>query len=61
MPSPFSFNQAGIPASGLPTGQDCCKNAGDVALFGHGHMLRVLTADWEYSAVGGLTLGANKG
>ena len=30
----FSFNQAGIPASGLLTGQDCCKNAGDVALFG---------------------------
>jgi len=30
----FSFNAAGIPASGLLTGQDCCKNAGDVALFG---------------------------
>jgi Zn-dependent M28 family amino/carboxypeptidase len=30
----FSFNQVGIPASGLLTGQDCCKNAGDVALFG---------------------------
>ena len=30
----FSFNSAGIPASGLLTGQDCCKNAGDVALFG---------------------------
>ena len=30
----FNFNQAGIPASGLLTGQDCCKNAGDVALFG---------------------------
>jgi Zn-dependent M28 family amino/carboxypeptidase len=30
----FSFNVAGIPASGLLTGQDCCKNAGDVALFG---------------------------
>ena len=25
---------SGIPASGLLTGQDCCKNAGDVALFG---------------------------
>jgi len=30
----FSFNQAGIPASGLLTGQDCCKLASDVALFG---------------------------
>ncbi len=30
----FSFNAAGIPASGMLTGQDCCKNAGDVALFG---------------------------
>lgn len=30
----FSFEQAGIPASGVLTGQDCCKNAGDVALFG---------------------------
>ena len=30
----FVFNQAGIPASGVLTGQDCCKNAGDVALFG---------------------------
>ncbi len=30
----FSFNTAGIPASGLLTGQNCCKNAGDVALFG---------------------------
>ena len=24
-----------------------------------GRLLRVLTADWEYSAVGGLTLGAD--
>ena len=30
----FNFNAVGIPASGLLTGQDCCKNAGDVALFG---------------------------
>jgi hypothetical protein len=30
----FVFNQAGIPASGVLTGQDCCKTAGDVALFG---------------------------
>jgi hypothetical protein len=30
----FSFNQAGIPASGVLTGQDCCKTQGDVDLFG---------------------------
>lgn len=30
----FVFNQAGIPASGVLTGQDCCKTEGDVALFG---------------------------
>jgi hypothetical protein len=30
----FSFNVAGIPASGVLTGQDCCKNQGDVDLFG---------------------------
>jgi hypothetical protein len=30
----FTFNQAGIPASGVLTGQDCCKTAQDVALFG---------------------------
>ena len=30
----FSFNVAGIPASGLLTGQDCCKSADEVALFG---------------------------
>jgi Zn-dependent M28 family amino/carboxypeptidase len=30
----FNFNQAGIPASGVLTGQDCCKTDGDVALFG---------------------------
>ena len=30
----FSFEQAGIPASGVLTGQDCCKTANDVALFG---------------------------
>jgi len=30
----FSFNQVGIPASGLLTGQDCCKNQHEVDLFG---------------------------
>jgi len=30
----FSFNSVGIPASGVLTGQDCCKTPGDVALFG---------------------------
>ena len=30
----FVFNQVGIPASGVLTGQNCCKTAGDVALFG---------------------------
>jgi hypothetical protein len=30
----FNFNMAGIPASGVLTGQDCCKNQGDVDLFG---------------------------
>jgi hypothetical protein len=30
----FMFQQAGIPASGVLTGQDCCKLASDVALFG---------------------------
>ena len=30
----FNFNQAGIPASGVLTGQDCCKTQGDVDLFG---------------------------
>jgi hypothetical protein len=30
----ISFNQAGIPASGLLTGQDCCKNQHEVDLFG---------------------------
>jgi hypothetical protein len=28
------FNLAGIPASGVLTGQDCCKTQGDVNLFG---------------------------
>ena len=28
------FKQAGIPASGVLTGQDCCKLQDDVALFG---------------------------
>ncbi|GAA3086611.1 hypothetical protein JOF29_007720 [Kribbella aluminosa] len=30
----FSFQLAGVPASGVLTGQDCCKLASDVALFG---------------------------
>jgi Peptidase family M28/PA domain len=30
----FSFNVAGIPASGLLTGQDCCKTQDEVKLFG---------------------------
>jgi hypothetical protein len=30
----FSFNMAGIPASGLLTGQDCCKSQEEVDLFG---------------------------
>jgi Zn-dependent M28 family amino/carboxypeptidase len=30
----ISFNQVGIPASGLLTGQDCCKNQRQVDLFG---------------------------
>ncbi|HEY5989423.1 MAG TPA: hypothetical protein VIV12_24040 [Streptosporangiaceae bacterium] len=30
----FSFNAAGIPASGLLTGQDCCKTQQEVDLFG---------------------------
>src|SRR4051794_5439722 len=30
----IKFNEIGIPASGLLTGQDCCKSAEDVALFG---------------------------
>jgi Zn-dependent M28 family amino/carboxypeptidase len=30
----FSFNEVGIPASGLLTGQDCCKNQHEVNLFG---------------------------
>jgi hypothetical protein len=30
----FSFNAAGIPASGLLTGQDCCKSQEEVDLFG---------------------------
>jgi hypothetical protein len=29
-----TFNLAGVPASGLLSGQDCCKNQGDVDLFG---------------------------
>ncbi len=30
----FSFNMAGIPASGMLTGQDCCKTQQQVDLFG---------------------------
>jgi Peptidase family M28/PA domain len=30
----FNFNLVGIPASGLLTGQDCCKNQDEVNLFG---------------------------
>jgi hypothetical protein len=30
----ISFNKVGIPAGGLLTGQDCCKTAEEVALFG---------------------------
>jgi hypothetical protein len=30
----FSFNLVGVPASGVLTGQDCCKTAQEVALFG---------------------------
>jgi hypothetical protein len=30
----FNFNQLGIPASGLLTGQDCCKSQAEVDLFG---------------------------
>jgi len=30
----ISFNQIGIPASGLLTGQDCCKSQDEVDLFG---------------------------
>jgi hypothetical protein len=30
----ISFNDVGIPASGVLTGQDCCKTADEVKLFG---------------------------
>jgi PA domain/Peptidase family M28 len=30
----FTFNEAGVPASGLLTGQDCCKTQEEVDLFG---------------------------
>ena len=30
----FSFNKAGVPASGVLTGQDCCKTQEEVDLFG---------------------------
>jgi hypothetical protein len=30
----ISFNQVGIPASGLLTGQDCCKSQDEVNMFG---------------------------
>jgi peptidase M28-like protein/PA domain-containing protein len=30
----FSFNMAGVPASGVLTGQDCCKSQAEVDMFG---------------------------
>ncbi|MDQ1727872.1 MAG: hypothetical protein QOK14_1917 [Frankiaceae bacterium] len=30
----FSFNEAGVPASGVLTGQDCCKSQEEVDMFG---------------------------
>ena len=30
----FSFNMAGVPASGVLTGQDCCKSQDEVDMFG---------------------------
>jgi hypothetical protein len=30
----FSFNMAGVPASGVLTGQDCCKSQDEVNMFG---------------------------
>src|SRR5262249_15275706 len=30
----FNFNAIGVPASGLLTGQDCCKSQSEVDLFG---------------------------
>jgi hypothetical protein len=30
----FTFNEAGVPASGVLTGQDCCKTQAEVDLFG---------------------------
>jgi hypothetical protein len=30
----YSFNKAGVPAGGVLTGQDCCKNQHEVDLFG---------------------------
>ena len=30
----YNFNLAGVPASGLLTGQDCCKTQHEVGLFG---------------------------
>ena len=30
----FTFNAAGVPASGVLTGQDCCKTQDEVDLFG---------------------------
>jgi hypothetical protein len=42
-----SFNKAGIPASGLLTGQDCCKTQQEVDLFG-GHL-----GDYEGTVAGG--------
>jgi hypothetical protein len=36
----FSFNMAGVPASGVLTGQDCCKSQDEVNMFG-GFKLRL--------------------
>ena len=34
VPTPINFNLAGVPASGVLTGQDCCKTQQEVDLFG---------------------------
>jgi hypothetical protein len=47
----FSFNEVGIPASGLLTGQDCCKTQEEVDLFGGS--LGKLEGFNEPSAIGG--------
>ena len=58
----FNFNQAGIPASGLLTGQDCCKTQAEVDLFGgsgstlidcerRGRKARLMEIDPKYADV----------